>query len=152
MKILMVCLGNICRSPLAEALLRHTALSKGIKLEVDSAGTASYHIGCAPDTRTIQNALLHNIDLRNLKARQFTKSDFENFDFIFTMDTSNYTNVLSLTNEAFHKSKVYEYAKFTELGVDKIPDPYYGTEKDFELVFQLLKKGSEKLLNKIFVQ
>ncbi len=105
-KILMVCLGNICRSPLAQGILESKA-SKNIA--VDSAGTAAYHIGNAPDSRSIAVAKENNIDISNLKARKFTAVDFENFDRIYVMDRSNYKNVKALASSAEHEKKYSSY-------------------------------------------
>ncbi len=94
MKILMVCSGNICRSPLAEGILTHK--TQHLNIEVDSAGTAGYHIGNLPDSRSIEIADKYNINLRNQKARQFSRADFERFDIIYAMDKSNYAHLISL--------------------------------------------------------
>ena len=103
-KILMVCLGNLCRSPLAEGVLKSKLSST--KFTVDSAGTASYHIGKQPDIRSIAVARTHGLDISNLKARQFTAADFDLFDFIYVMDKSNYTNVLKLATTKEDQDKV----------------------------------------------
>ena len=96
MKILMVCLGNICRSPLAEGILRSKA--KHLNLIIDSAGSAGYHVGSAPDSRSIEIADKHNINLRDQRARQFNRADFKQFDIIYAMDTNNYANLIALSN------------------------------------------------------
>ena len=96
MKILMVCLGNICRSPLAEGIL--TSKTKHLNVIVDSAGTAGYHIGALPDSRSIEIADNYNIDLRNQRARQISRADFEEFDIIYAMDTNNYGHLMALAN------------------------------------------------------
>ena len=104
-KILMVCLGNICRSPLAEGILREKIKETSMEIAIDSAGTSNYHIGEHPDKRTIENALKHNINISKLKARQFSVLDYDNFDLIFVMDSSNYSDVISLArnNEDIRK-------------------------------------------------
>ena len=104
-KILIVCLGNICRSPLGEGILREKIKKTKVEITIDSAGTANYHIGEHPDKRTIENALKHNINISKLKARQFSVLDYDNFDLIFVMDSSNYSDVISLArnNEDIRK-------------------------------------------------
>lgn len=148
MKILFVCLGNICRSPLAEGILLHLNEKQKLGWTIDSAGTANYHVGEAPDARTIKNAAKHGIDLKPLRARQFKAQDFEKFDFIFVMDTNNYQNVIQLSQKETQRKKVYlflEYVSHTNLS--EVPDPYYGTEQDFEEVFQLVYGACEKLVD-----
>ena len=143
-KILMVCLGNICRSPLAEGILRNKALQFNLNITIDSAGTSNYHIGEHPDKRTILNAQQHHIDVSNLCARQFEVTDFDTFDHIFVMDSSNYADVIALARNAKDKQKV-------ELILNRVypnsnmsvPDPYFGGEQGFENVFILLDKACE---------
>jgi len=106
MKILMVCLGNICRSPLAEGILRTKVEKLNLPVEIDSAGTSNYHTGQHPDNRTIQNALQHHVDVSKLKARQFSAHDFDAFDHIFVMDSSNYNDVVALARTEKDKQKV----------------------------------------------
>jgi protein-tyrosine phosphatase len=145
-KILFVCLGNICRSPLAEGILLHLKEKQNLALEVDSAGTANYHVGEAPDKRTIANAKKNGVDLSSLRARQFSVLDFDSFDKIYVMDTSNYRNVVSLAKTDVHKKKVSLFLTevYKEEGLE-VPDPYYGSEHDFEQVFQLVYKACEKM-------
>jgi protein-tyrosine phosphatase len=143
-KILFVCLGNICRSPLAEGIMLHLNNQYSLNLHIDSAGTANYHVGEAPDKRTITNAKKNGIDLSALRARQFTSSDFDQFDAIYVMDKMNLKNVLSLAKNETHKQKVALFLEaVNKTDVLEIPDPYYGTEKNFEEVFQLLYKACE---------
>lgn len=139
MKVLMVCLGNICRSPLAEGILKKMQP----EWEIDSAGTASYHIGSAPDPRMISTAASHQIDISMLRARQFTAADFDAFDRIYAMDSSNYTNILSLTSSTEDRAKVHMM-----LGEEKnVPDPYYGGDEGFENVYQLLHTACQNICN-----
>ncbi len=143
-KILFVCLGNICRSPLAEGILLHLKEKHNLQLEIDSAGTSHFHIGEAPDKRTIANAKKNGVDLSFLRARQFTKNDFEDFDKIYVMDKSNYENVIVLCENQNQKDKVSLFLNSVYPNKNlEVPDPYYGTEKDFEGVFQLVYKASE---------
>lgn len=145
-KILMVCLGNICRSPLAEGILRDKTNKLGVAVFIDSAGTGNYHIGEHPDKRTIANAKKNGVDVSQLKARQFTISDFDEFDTIFVMDSSNYTNVTALARNQKDLEKV-------ELILNRIhpksnmavPDPYFGGEEGFQTVFDLLDKACETI-------
>ena len=102
----MVCLGNICRSPLAEGIMLKLIKENNINMRVDSAGTSNYHVDEAPDQRTIANAAKHNVDLKPLRARQFKASDFDKFDKIYVMDKSNMANVLALATTKEHKAKV----------------------------------------------
>ena len=151
MKILMVCLGNICRSPLAEGILRDKLEKKGfIHIEVDSAGTSAYHIGEHPDKRSIRNAKSHGIDISKLRGRQFTASDFDEFDRIYVMDSSNFSNVIHLARNEDDTGKVKLILNELEPGSDMaVPDPYYGGENGFEHVFQLLDKACEAMIRSI---
>jgi protein-tyrosine phosphatase len=151
MKILMVCLGNICRSPLAEGILAHKLARSGINnVFVDSAGTASYHIGETPDSRTITNANKHGVKISHLIARQFTVNDFDKFDKIYVMDQSNYHNVAALSRNADDTAKVEMILNTIHPGTDMpVPDPYFGGEQGFENVFQLLDQACDKITRKI---
>ena len=140
----MVCLGNICRSPLAEGILR----SKCNTFIVDSAGTASYHVGKAPDYRAIHIAKKNGIDISELKARQFSINDFEKFDLIFAMDTYNYKDILNLAKSNEHKKKVFLILDILNQPNQNIPDPYYGEDEGFNKVFNLLKKACNEIIKK----
>ena len=145
-RILFVCLGNICRSPLAEGIMLHLKEKHKLNLVIDSAGTANYHVNEAPDHRTIANAKKNGVDLSSLRARQFHESDFENFDHIYVMDKSNLRNVLTLAKKNEHKQKVSLLLDTLHPGKNQeVPDPYYGSEKHFEEVFQLVYKACDKL-------
>ena len=149
-KILVVCLGNICRSPLAEGILLHLVSERKLNIHIDSAGTSNYHIDEAPDKRTIANAKKHKIDLSPLRARQFKQSDFDAFDKIFVMDKSNLSNVLQLARNENDKQKVdfLLNCSFPNQNLE-VPDPYFGGEQGFEDVFKLVYKACEDLLEKI---
>lgn len=139
-KVLMVCLGNICRSPMAEGLLRSKVDPQ--KIEVDSAGTSDYHLGQNPDKRMIATAKNHQIDISSLSGRQFTSEDFDRFDHIFAMDQSNYENILKLIRSEKDKEKVELILNRLYPGEDmSVPDPYFGGDRGFEEVFQLLNKA-----------
>lgn len=138
-KILMVCLGNICRSPLAHGILESKLPLD--KFYVDSAGTASYHIGSPPDPRSITVAKLHQIDISKQSARQFSVEDFERFDIIYAMDQSNYSDILNKSLQQSHRNKVKLIMDENPLSDYKyVPDPYYGDLNDFKAVFDLLNQ------------
>lgn len=133
----MVCLGNICRSPLAEGILKSKL---NTNFEVDSAGTAAYHVGNPPDQRSIAVAQQFGIDISQQRARQFKKDDFNNFDLIFVMDQNNYNDVVELATPA-QRRKVHLLRKNNE-----VPDPYYGDASAFEAVFHLIDTACEILV------
>ncbi|MCH2217330.1 MAG: low molecular weight phosphotyrosine protein phosphatase [Flavobacteriales bacterium] len=147
-KILMVCLGNICRSPLAEGILRSKVNPE--KIFIDSAGTAAYHIGEPPDPRSISVALKYGIDLRSQKARKLILRDFMKFDRIYAMDEHNYQKIISLAQNDDDKKKVKmilnEVSPARNLSV---PDPYYGGDQGFEEVYQMLEKACEAIANRL---
>ena len=147
-KILMVCLGNICRSPLAEGILRQKAERANLPLQIDSAGTSNYHTGEHPDKRTIQNAHKHNVDVSKLRARQFTVHDFDAFDHIFVMDSSNYNDVTALARNERDKQKVEMILNrvYPDSNMS-VPDPYFGGEQGFENVFILLDKACDVIVS-----
>lgn len=148
-KIVMVCLGNICRSPLAEGILRNKLNEKGLHhIEVDSAGTSNYHTGEHPDKRSIANAKNHGLDISKLKARQFTITDFDKFDKIYAMDRSNFADIIALARNDNDKNKVdlILNALHPEMNMS-VPDPYFGGEQGFENVFALLESACEVIVN-----
>jgi len=140
----MVCLGNICRSPLAHGILESKLPSD--KFYVDSAGTANYHVGDSPDYRSIAVAKSNGIDISNQRARQFKVSDFDTFDYIYTMDNSNYQNVIALARNSNDIIKVKCIVDADEtIQETHIPDPYYGDISDFQNVYKMLEKICCKL-------
>lgn len=148
MKILMVCLGNICRSPLAEGLLREKV--RDLDVETDSAGTSAYHIGEAPDPRMIRTGRAKGVNISDLRGRQFKVSDFDEFDRIYVMDASNYRNVLSLARNDEDRAKVdYILNELTPGSDAEVPDPYFGGDRGFEEVYRMLDEATDKLVNKI---
>ena len=137
-RILMVCLGNICRSPLAHGVLE-SQLSD-IDFYVDSAGTGAYHIGNPPDQRSIDVARQNGLDISNQQARQFKKNDFDAFDIIYAMDQSNYANIIKLAKSESDIKKVKLFLDENPSVADKnVPDPYYGDEDGFENVYRLVE-------------
>ena len=152
-KILMVCLGNICRSPLAHGILSHKASLENLPIKVDSAGTGSWHIGSAPDPRSIATAKKYGIDISKQKARQFNTHDFNEFDHIYVMDKSNLTDVLRLASTKEDSQKVELILKQLESPeVLSVPDPYYGGEQGFGYVYHLLDKACQQIINNIKTQ
>lgn len=147
MKILMVCLGNICRSPLAEGIMKSKLPDH---YTVDSAGTISMHEGEHPDRRAIKTAANHHIDIAQQRSRPITRKDFETFDKIYCMDIDVLGDVVSKTKNEEERQKV---SLFLEVLGDhenaEVPDPYWGDMKDFEIVFQLLDKGCDAIRNQI---
>lgn len=143
----MVCLGNICRSPLAEGILRKMAEEKGLEIEIDSAGMESFHVGEAPDPRTQKNARTHGIDISKLRARQFTVADFDRFDKIFIMDRFILAEMLTLTRTNEDEQKVELIMNMIHPNENRpVPDPYLGGEDGFEEVYQLLNNACKKII------
>lgn len=150
MKILMVCLGNICRSPMADGLLRKKIKENNLDVFVDSAGTANYHVGKKPDERMRATAKKFGVNIDELRARQFTQRDFEDFDLIYAMDKSNFTNIIALAKNETDKQKVHLILNELYPTQDlEVPDPYYGGEQGFIDVFNMLDQATEQILNKI---
>lgn len=146
-KVLMVCLGNICRSPMAEGLLRHKLRQLNIDIETDSAGTAGYHIGSKPDHRMIETAAKFGVDISDLRARQFKPTDLDEFDYIFAMDKENQVNIKHLAKNENGREKVRLFLEYVDYpNYDEVPDPYYGSMKDFEFVFNLLDDATDKFI------
>jgi len=148
-KVLFVCLGNICRSPLAEAIFRHKLKEKNLEkfFEVDSCGTSNYNIGDPPDSRTVENAGKHGVKLNHC-GRQLTLDDLTKFDYILAMDRNNHHNILRLLKkEKSHSQKVMMMRDFDSIGKGgEVPDPYYGGEKNFQEVFEMLDRSTENFL------
>ena len=139
-KVLMVCLGNICRSPLAEGILK--AKVDPQKVFVDSAGTAGYHVGELPDPRSIEVARKHGIDITDQRCRKFSIHDFENFDRIYVMDNSNLINVSRVAHTEEHRKKAMRILDVLDPNAhSEVPDPYYGGDQGFENVYQMLDEA-----------
>ena len=147
-KILMVCLGNICRSPLAEGILK--AKTNHLDVVVDSAGTAAYHIGEQPDIRSIEIANKYGIDLTSQRARQFSVNDFDKFDKIYAMDSSNYANIISLARDEKDRNKVDVILNESNpKSFQSVPDPYYGGENGFQDVYEMLEEACDIITQKL---
>lgn len=147
-KVLMVCLGNICRSPMAEGILKSKVNEQ--KILVDSAGTAAWHTGSKPDSRSIAVAQSKGIDLTDQSARLFSPKDFELFDYIYVMDQSNYKDVCRLApnEKALEKVQLILNEIYPDKNLE-VPDPYYGGDDGFEKVFKMLDQACEKIKEKI---
>jgi protein-tyrosine phosphatase len=149
MKVLFICLGNICRSPLAEAIFLHKIKEKGweSRFQADSRGTANYHVGHPPDPRTIKNAAKNGIQINHV-AQQVSAVDLRDFDLIISMDESNYSNILRLKNALLYQDKMHLMRDYDPIGKGKdVPDPYYGGEKDFQNVFEILERSMDGLIS-----
>ncbi len=148
--VLMVCLGNICRSPLAEGILRHKAQALNLDIHVDSAGTSNNHSGEQPDKRSILIAQKNGIDISHQRARQITTNDLDFFDYILVMDNMNLRNVLNLSQGSHHSSKVSLASSFceqTDLQAE-VPDPYYGGVDGFSDVFKQLSHSIDAFISR----
>ncbi len=144
MKVLMVCLGNICRSPLAEGILKKQVQEKGLDWEVDSAGTSGWHVGELPDSRSIAIAKQYGIDITDQRSRKFQKADLDTFDLVLAMDTSNYNDILRLAS-ADQAAKVKMILNFAYPNENRsVPDPYYND--GFEGVYTLLDLSCGKII------
>jgi len=137
MNVLMVCLGNICRSPMAEGILQHLAEGAGLDWTVDSAGTSGWHIGDSPDRRAVRTCRKNGIDISGQRARQFRQNDFRDFDMILTMDEANLHDVVRLAQNDDDKNKINSIMDFASAKGDVVPDPYYDDRFDeaFELIW-----------------
>lgn len=146
-KVLMVCLGNICRSPLAEGLLQSKVDPE--KVVVDSAGTGGYHIGNRPDERSIAVALKYGLDITQQRCRKLKAQDLETFDIIYAMDKSNYRNIVALAENAHDITKVKLLLEEVDLGAREVPDPYYGGEDGFENIYKLIDQACEAIAQRL---
>lgn len=143
MRILMVCLGNICRSPLAHGILKHIAAERGLNWVIESAGTGDWHVGQAPDRRSVAIAKKYGVDLSTQRAQHFTDTLFDKYDKIFVMDRQNEKDVLRLAKSDFDRAKVSLF-----LEDDIVPDPYYDDEL-FEPVYQMVRQRCEELVEEL---
>lgn len=147
-KVLFVCLGNICRSPLAEAIFQTKITQRKLDhlIEVDSCGTSNYHIGDLPDPRTIRNAKKNDIEI-NHRGRQLSLNDIDHYDFIIAMDRSNYKNILSMEGAIAQDHKISLLRNFSNEPNADVPDPYNGEEQEFQDVFDILDRSINSFID-----
>ncbi len=146
----MVCLGNICRSPLAEGIMKDKAEKSGLEVVADSAGTAAYHVGEPPDQRSMEVAKKHNIDISNQRARQFEVRDFDAFDRIYVMDKNNYEDVIALATSTEDVEKVDLILNAVNPGENRsVPDPYYGGKDGFDKVYSMLEESCSAIVENL---
>ena len=147
-KVLMVCLGNICRSPLAEGILK--SKENSTEIYIDSAGTGGWHIGELPDSRSIEIARIKGINISDQACRKFIEEDFEEFDYIYVMDKSNLIDLLSIARNDDDRLKVKLILEEISPGRSmEVPDPYYGGGNGFEKVYEMLDAACDKIVNKL---
>lgn len=150
MKILMVCLGNICRSPLAEGILKKKINSKKLNAQVESVGTSNYHVGDSADHRSIDIGRKHQVNLSLHRGRQFVTADFDRFDKIYAMDKSNFRNILNRARNESDRLKVEMILNVVEPGSNnEVPDPYYSGGDGFEYVYQMLDEACDIIADQI---
>jgi protein-tyrosine phosphatase len=150
MKILMVCLGNICRSPMAEGILRHRAAEAAMSVSTDSAGTSDNHVGQAPDPRAMRTMQGHGMDISDLRARAFSADDFHRFDLILAMDADNLNDVLQLAPSEELAAKARLIMELVPGHQHRsVPDPYYGGTEGFEQVHDMLDKACAVLIDQL---
>lgn len=150
MKVLMVCLGNICRSPMADGIMRKKVEEYGLDVEIDSAGTGDFHIGEAPDDRMRATAKENGLSIDELRGRQFVQEDFDRFDRIFVMDKSNYENVLRLARNEEDREKVDLLLNLSQPNENmEVPDPYFGGEEGFQHVYNLIDHATDQLIEEL---
>ena len=152
MKVLMVCLGNICRSPLAEGILEDKARKAGLNWKVDSAGTGNYHIGQPPHRLSQKVAKMNGVDICQQKCRQFVKEDMQEFDKIYAMDNNVYNDIKHISRELWDPSKtdLLMNEAYPGKNID-VPDPWYGVEKDYQEVYEMIDKACDAIIEKHFV-
>jgi protein-tyrosine phosphatase len=150
MKFLMVCLGNICRSPIAEGVMNEKLRQRSLNGRADSAGVLSYHSGENPDSRAVKVAAQYQVDIKNQIARQFRRSDFNEFDYILTMDRSVHAEILQMAQTDMERSKVHLFLEFAGASeITEVPDPYYGGPEGFDMVFKLIDEGCNRILARL---
>ncbi|MBL8011386.1 MAG: low molecular weight phosphotyrosine protein phosphatase [Flavobacteriales bacterium] len=150
MRILTVCLGNICRSPMAEGVLRHRAAASGLEVVTDSAGTSHFHTGEAPDRRAREAMRRHGIDISDLRARQVVAEDFERFDLLLAMDASNLRDLHALAPSEALRAKAVLMMDFAPGHAwREVPDPYYGGDEGFDEVYHMLDEAVTGLIARI---
>ncbi|MGM0647551.1 MAG: low molecular weight protein-tyrosine-phosphatase [Bacteroidota bacterium] len=152
MKILTVCLGNICRSPMAEGILRKKIQQRNLAVTVDSAGTSAYHAGELPDLRARETLQEFDIAIEDLRSRPFVKEDFARYDLILAMDEENYNTILGMAENAGEKARVKMLMNYLYPGQNiSVPDPYFGGDQGFYDVYHMLDQATDKLLESLFL-
>lgn len=147
-KVLMVCLGNICRSPIAHGLLQHKAKEQGLNWEIDSAGTSNWHEGELPNEKSVQVMKQHGIDITYQRSRPVRRKDLEHFDVIYVMDSSNYKDVTDMAKSEVEISKVRLIMNEVNAGKNqKVPDPWGLTDKHYEEVYEMLNEATDKIIH-----
>ncbi|HAS6681724.1 TPA: low molecular weight phosphotyrosine protein phosphatase [Vibrio parahaemolyticus] len=147
-RILVVCMGNICRSPTGEAVLRAKAKELGVDVDIDSAGTIGYHTGNTPDSRAMAAGKQRGYSFKGMRARQVSVQDFEDFDLVLAADKANLADLLDICPTE-HRHKVSLFLSHSNSSYDEIPDPYYGGDDGFELVLDLIEEASVAVLQKL---
>ena len=150
-KVLFVCLGNICRSPTAEGVFRKVVVEAGLSdlIIIDSAGTHAYHVGEPPDRRAQETAARRGVDISGLRGRRATENDLDEFDYVLAMDRENLHNLLAIAQE-HHRERIKLFMEFAEDQEQKdVPDPYYGGPSGFDRVMDMIEEASEGLLTEI---
>ncbi|EIJ6616259.1 low molecular weight phosphotyrosine protein phosphatase [Vibrio parahaemolyticus] len=147
-RILVVCMGNICRSPTGEAVLRAKAEELGVDVDIDSAGTIGYHTGNKPDSRAMAAGKQRGYSFKGMRARQVSVQDFEDFDLVLAADKANLADLFDIC-PAEHRHKVSLFLSHSNSSYDEIPDPYYGGDDGFELVLDLIEEASVAVLQKL---
>lgn len=149
MRILMVCLGNICRSPIAEGVLQHKATERGLNWVVDSAGTESYHIGEPPHRHSQHICLQHGIDISGQRARRFSRADLDRYDIIYALATDVYGEIERIVGRSADSSNVKLFLDELQPGANaSVPDPYYGEQDGYTHVFELIDQTCEAIIKK----
>ena len=150
-KVLFVCLGNICRSPTAEGVFRKVVVDSGLSdlIIIDSAGTHAYHVGEPPDRRAQETAARRGVDISGLRGRRATENDLDEFDYVLAMDRENLHNLLAIAQE-HHRERIKLFMEFAEDQEEQdVPDPYYGGPSGFDRVMDMIEEASEGLLTEI---
>ena len=145
---LFVCMGNICRSPTAEAVFKRKAQDRQLEFFIDSAGTIGHHKGHSPDRRSQQAGMARGYDFTGMKSRKVAVEDFSNFDYVVAMDKTNLEDLLAICPESL-QHKVSLMLSYTDADFDEVPDPYYGGGKGFELVLDLIEQAADGLLDRV---
>lgn len=146
----MVCLGNICRSPLAEGVMKHKLQHYGIKATVDSAGIVAFHAGEPPDGRAITVAENHGVKIEDQIARKFEPTDFDSFDLILTMDEEVHSDILRMSNDPLQTAKVSLFLRYAGMDQKNVPDPYYGGLDGFENVYLMIDSACDRIAQSLF--